>query len=480
MLSGFALRLSNMLNARVTYRTLIALNAVVALAILWSMRGENGGGDFRAYLGMAEGITHGSYSMWWMMDPPIPDTFRTPGYPLYIACALWLFNDWAVLKIVQAVFYALAVHLMLRLIDRHDRRLMAKNIFLLLLLPSVNIPHYIPLMLPEIPVIVCIAALLVSDPLWKRPTCIAAIGIGLLYGFIFQCRPIFLLFPFARLVCDALFARRSMAWGKNAVIMLSYIVTLMPYSVWNLRHHGVFSVTPLEGGAGVMHIGYWSGRIPNHFEKRYWGNTTGDEMVRFVPEADVPGNVAAFNREWDVIDSTLAPLLTARDSFVLLKARDKKAHLIPTFNTVYTLERERLLKAKTIAHIKEHPGYFTAYKFYSAIRLWVVGVPHDGFRAAGIAGKLAMIFSFLFTLAIFLASIILVPIAYRRRLLQWRNTYPLVLYVIYFWLIHIPFAIQTRYTIPVRMVLYVLLAMAITSLIEAREKRAGSVESRET
>jgi len=417
--------------------------------------------------------------MWWMMDPPLPDTFRTPGYPLYIACALWLFHDWAVLKIVQAVFYALALHLMLRLIDRHDRRLMAKNIFLLLLLPSVNIPYYISLMLPEMPVIVCIAALLVSDPLWKKPSWFAAIGIGLLYGFIFQCRPIFLLFPIARVMCDALFARRSIAWGKHAVIILTYVATLMPYGVWNLRHHGVFSVTPLEGGGGVLHIGYWSGRIPNHFETRYWGNTTGDEMVRFVPVADVPGNIVAFDREWDVIDSTLAPLRTAQDSIMLSKVRGGMEHAIPTYSTVYTLERERLLQAKTIAHIKEHPGYFAAYKFYSAIRLWVVGIPHDGFRAARIGGKLSMIFSFIFTLLIFLASIILVPIAYRRGLLQWRNTYPLVLYVLYFWMVHVPFVIQTRYTVPVRMVLYMLLALAVTALIGARGKQGRPPESHE-
>ena len=461
-------RLIPLLDARSTYYALLALNGLVVLTLWWSMRHDRGG-DFKAYIGEAEGIMHGSFSMFWMLDHPIPDTFRTPGYPLYIACILWLFGNWKALKIVQLIMYVLIVHFVLRLIDQYDDRPRAKNCFLLLLLLSPNIPWYIPVMSPEIPVILCISVLLVRDPLWKTQTWLGAIAAGLLYGFIFQCRPIFLFFPIARVVCDIAFASQRVAWGKSAVVVLTYVATLLPFGFWNLKEHGQFRLTPLEGGGGVMHMGYWSGRIPGHAEYHYWANTAGDEMMLFVPRADVPRNVALFEREWDGIDSALAPFVSAQDSFMLFQTK-RIEHAIPTYSTRYTLERERLLKGLTIAHIKEDPGYFTKYKIYSLFRLWIVGVPHDGFRTAGIIGKLSMLFAFAITLGIFLIATVVLPMAYRRGLMSLRNTYPLLLYVFYFWLTHLPFVIQTRYTIPVRMILYVLIALAISAFIGDKTK----------
>jgi hypothetical protein len=456
-----------LLGSRRTYHLLLFLNLLVALAVMWAFRTDRGN-DFRSYMGLAEGILHGTYSMWWMMDPPIPDTFRTPGYPLYLALVLKLFTDWKALKLIQAVLYVGAIHLSLRLIDRFDRQLSARNIFLLLLLPSINIPMYIGIVSPEVPVMAAIALLLVYDPVWQRPGWGAAVAIGLLYGFIFQCRPVFLLLPIARVAIDHFIFRDRAALARSVVMLATFLASLVPYGIWNNRHHGQFSVTPLEGGGGVFHLGYWSGLIPGHQEMHYWANIVGDEMLLFVPRASVPENVAAFEKEWALVGSTLQPLLTAQDSAMLARIATGEQNAIQTYNVRYTRARERMLKDLALAHIRERPWYYIRFKAYSLVRLWVVGIPHTEFQQAGALTKAKMIFQFGLTLAFFLAALVAIPWALVRGLLSFRKTYPLLLWVVYCTFIHLPFTIQTRYTVPVRLAFYVLLALALAALLRPR------------
>lgn len=83
-----------------------------------------------------------------------------------------------------------------------------------------------------------------------------------------------------------------------------------------------------------------------------------------------------------------------------------------------------------------------------------------------------MIYATASTAAVFLLGIVLLPWAYRKGVLTLRTSWPLVAYLLYFGVLHVPFTIQARYTTSVRFVLLILLAVAIHGLWTGRGTRS--------
>jgi hypothetical protein len=463
---------------RRTTLVLVALNFLVTCSILWVSR-HTVLSDTWSYLGLAEGILHGKYSMWWPLDTYHPDTFRTPGYPLFVAGVIKLFGHWKAALVVQFFFYWLAVYLTLKVIERLDPRRKVRNLFLLLLLPMVNVPYYIGQLYTEIPVLTAIALTLVlitrpGQRRWHDP-----FVLGLLFGFIFQCKPIFLLFPFGYALVAIWFDRSRSGIITNGSMLLTFMATVLPFALWNMRNHGVFKATPLEGAGSYMHIGYWGGKLPGYTDRFYLQNFMGDELVRFTPKDSIPAHVIEYEREWTSFLEELAPLLTAKDSAMLASR-----HLLPypaeaTYSTAYTMARERLLFNSTMEHFFHDPIYMVTYKLYSAVRLWVIGIQRNDLLTASGFGKIQMIYATLSTGIVFLLSLVLIPWAYRARVLALRSTWPFLAYLVYFGIMHVPFTIQARYTTSVRFVLLALLALSIAGLCRgARNVPQGDPRSK--
>lgn len=461
--------LRKLLQSGSTTKVLYWANMAVAFSIALLSR-NTVLGDTSSYLGLAEGIRHGNFSMWWEIAGDYPDTFRTPGFPLLIAIVTSLTGTWKAMLGLNLVLYGIALFLTLRSIQFIDPRPQARNVFLLLLLPLLNVPFYIGQVYPEIPSLAAISAVLYILTRKGAMGTGMAIGLGLLYGFIFQCKPVFLLFPFLMPIVERVVLGRWAKLSTHLMAIVVFVITLMPFGFWNLKHHGLFSVTPLEGGAGVMHMGVWAGKIPGYTEKVYWHNFTGDELVQFTPEDSVPGNIKEYEQEWATINAQLAPLLTAKDTLMLASGALLSHSATPTYNTAYTLERERLLRNMAIEDAIKWPGYIFAYKSYSAVRLWVIGIQRGDFAKATLAQKAGLLYGPITTGGLFLLFILVVTIALIHRKFRIKDTWPFLLFVAYFGLIHIPFVIQARYTTPVRFAMLVVLSLTSVALFAPTRK----------
>jgi len=459
-----AVRLQRILGTRQAYLVLIALNVLVTLGIMWATRNVILS-DTWSYLGLAEGILNGEYSMWWSLDGEYPDTFRAPGYPLFIAAIMSVFGTWKAVIGVQFVLYWVALYFTLRTIARFDPRLVARNLFLLFLLPMVNVPYYVAQVYTEIPVLAALSVVLFLVMRPGRWSILVSIVLGLLFGFIFQCKPVFLLFPLLFSVTAFLLEKRGSDFRGHGVMLVTFFVTLLPFGFWNLRHHGVFKVTPVQGGGGYMHFSYWCGKMPAYTDHISLRNFTGDELIRFTPEDSVPGNIAAFEKEWAGINAQLDLLLTAKDSAMFRAREGMKYPAENTFNSQYAMLQEKLLMQKGLEHMWNDPVYTLAYKSYSAVRLWVIGIQRGDYASASMGGKVQMLYATASTGVMFLLSLVLLPLAYRRGVIGLRGTWPMLLSLVYVGVFHIPFTIQARYTTCVRFAMFALLAMAITGLL---------------
>jgi hypothetical protein len=150
----------------------------------------------------------------------------------------------------------------------------------------------------------------------------------------------------------------------------------------------------------------------------------------------------------------------------MLEAQELGKGLFRTYGVEYTVAREKALMSATLEHIRADPWYTIKFKAYTAVRLWVTGVSMDRFRSASTIGLVAELYPFLLSLSIFLLAVFIVPMAIRndRQLLY--RTIPLMVWLLYFGAIHIPFVIQARYTIPVRLLLLALIAICIEQIVD--------------
>lgn len=449
---------------------LVGLN-VITTGLVASASFHTIGGDHYTYLGYAEGLLHGRYSYWYFLPDYVPDTFRNPGYPLFLFLLKRLGAGEAGIRLVQVGLYAATMGLVLRLAARYEalQSWLVRNVFLLLLLPNVQLAYFATLIFPEVLVaflLVVYGTVALTWPVgaWRR-----TLALAVLAGLIFQTRPIFILFPLVQLGLDLGLARpRGARAGVQVVALLALFgATMLPYALWNYRHHGMFKPTSLEGGAGVMQIGFWALRMPGYLEHRYWGNRMGEELVTFVPPAEVPRSIAAFNHEWDVIDAQCQPLLTVRNRRDLLLMH-QNGNLFPTYSTAYTLRREHLLMQANLADIRREPGYYLLTRLYTLVRLWVTGVQLNIWHAA--TTPLAQV-RVLYPMAVsgltfLLALASLAWTAWRRRSVGWPAWGFSLALLAYFGVVHLPFAIQARYTVPVRP--WLLLLIALTAAAWAR------------
>lgn len=178
-------------------------------------------------------------------------------------------------------------------------------------------------------------------------------------------------------------------------------------------------------------------------------------------------HISEFERDWDRIDSACAPYLTTRDS-ALFREGGRRAWVWNTFNTEYTRERERWLWQLTVDRVKENPWYFAKLKAWTAVRLWVIGIQRGTFLEASMTGKIKQALPTALTLAQFLLFVIAVPIALRKDRSLMRKLLPALVVVFYGWAIYIPFVIQSRYTVPLRMAFLLVIAAACSTLLQRK------------
>ena len=466
-------RLSRFFASVTLFRALLVMVILAGIAVCYAASGSSGG-DHHSYLSYVEGIRHGRYSCWWFYADYIPDTLRNPGYPVFLYLLSFLSNRVGLIQVTQVVLYVAAVGLMLYAIRRQYANgpgswLLIANLFLLLLLPNLNIAHYASQVVPELLNTFLLTAYFCLVVFWSPGSWRRAVVLALVGGAAFQTRPVFLFLPVLQLGMEWLMLRPQFRVGPALIQLALYGLTMIPYGLWNQRNHGQFRITSLEGGAGIMQLGFWGFRMPGYFERRNFGNIMGNEAIRFVDDADIPGYIAAYEHEWDEIDHELRPYYTRTDSLYLDSMRAHKPFMIMTRSSRLTTRREELMRDYTIRHIRQEPGYYLKTRVFTFFRLYVTGVQLDDWaKAKGAVGCLKVLYPFLVSAVTFLLALVLVPLALWRRRVGGFAFWLALLITIYFGAIHVPFAIQARYTTPVRMLLIYVTAVSAGSLWQRR------------
>ena len=461
------------LQQRNTYFFFSALVVLVSL-LLWAMNRNVESGDHYTYLFYLKGFEAGRYSYWYFLEDYIPDTFRNPGYPLFLYLLSFISPSVHFIQFVQWVLLMGAVIIMLKIIELYQQGYLIKNLFLIFVLLNFVTLSYSAYVFPENLVLFVITLIVFVEIKWESGWK-KTILLVFLYGFCFQVRPVILFIPFIRFAYYLYFRSKEKPLFNIAFIVL-FAATLLPYAFWNKKHHDQFKITPLEGGGGVMYLGYWSPKMLNVVEDRYWRNVMyEDALFNFVDMKDVPHHVKLFNNEWDSIERICSKYMTAKDTAILLEMK-KHPHLFVTYNTTYTLEREKLLKELAVRHYLSDLKYTVSLKTYTFFRLWYTGLTAKQFMSERMSVFIPQLLAFLTTFTTLLLFIgYFLYALFRRRDLLLNMMIPLF-WCAYFAAIHVPFAIQSRYTIPVRFLYLFVLVYLMYHVHSKKEQQPTAIQ----
>jgi hypothetical protein len=223
---------------------LVAVLLRIGLILAWPQPVR--GTDADQYIRLATNLVEGNGYSLWPNAPYDPDVYRSPGYPLFLAVAL---------KAGLGLRGIIGLQVFLEL----TTLVLAAGLFSRKVSPAAGRGAFVAAML--CPFTAAIPTLLLSESL-ALPLITAifiisltalrrrAVLLGLCWGLLVLTRGGFL--PGLGLAAALLGweeRRRPTGSPLRAIVHFSIaaLLILAPYGVWNLNHHGRFSVTPLAG-----------------------------------------------------------------------------------------------------------------------------------------------------------------------------------------------------------------------------------------
>ena len=459
-----ALKISVILNNKWLYRCLIFFIGLASI-LIFNISSNINFPDAKGYWLMAEGIINGRFSSWHFLTDYYPETLRTPGYPLFLAFCRLFSDSTFFVKIIQLLLYFTSVLICLSILKPLGKGFIYRNVFLLLLLPNVQIVYYSGYVASEM-LSIFLTVLMIKCSLRDKKKSDAVI-LGIVSYLLFITKPAFLIFPFALASYILFLDRKNLSY--SFCFILTFSVLLIPFGVWNKINHGKFKITSVEGGAGVAHLGFWQLKLPDGYQEPfYWYNNTSYDLTKphFYAEDELEKNKIEFEKEWFSILNELGQYNSPEDSVNLNLMNSDNPGIFLLYNSEFTLQREHLLWNLTLNNIKENPIYYSKSRFYHLVRFYVTGINYKVLEnSKNFTEKIKAIFPFFVTLIFIFFGLLLSTVIIFRRKNQLSKYIPLVLLVWYIALVHLPFAIQARYTVPVHLIIILITSISINKLI---------------
>lgn len=243
-------------NREVTLLALLALGVGLAACALVMSAAFAGGldpvrltGDAKGYVQLAENLhAHGAFSF--SKEAPFaPDSFRAPGYPMFLATLFALTGNWLAVLVLQALLLALApVLLYLLLRPFHERGAWWGAV--VFVFEPIRLYASSTLLSDGLFVCLLLGALLCLSNAARRRSLAWALLAGFLLGVSVLVRPIAQFLP---LFFVGVYFASGMPWRKAAVLcaasLLLCAIAVLP---WMTRNHSLF------GHWGISSVGSYN------------------------------------------------------------------------------------------------------------------------------------------------------------------------------------------------------------------------------
>jgi len=417
------------------------------------------------YWSLAEGMHHGKFSAWYFLPVDTPETLRTWGYPFFLYLCQFFTDSQLFPKLVQLLIYGVSIFLILKLIKHFYKSLAYRTVFLICLVFNNHLSFYSGVLIAEC-LTLFFVTLFATVYILQKESYAKYILLALICFALYQLRPIFMLFPVFLLLYVLVLNRSRLKYCL--VLLVVFLLSLVPFALWNKANHGVYKVTPLEGGYGVaLQGGYWEYRLPIGFTAPYyWGMNIDDDLLQpsFISKEEKEAGAKIYVKDWEEMEATLHSKYATKEDFLReIYEKDpvnayRRNFII--YGSQYTVAREEMLKKKFIGYVKENPFFYFKTRVYGFFRQWVTGINRTQLASAkNLKGYITALYPFLVTFIFILMGLLVVCTSLLRKKLSWKQFDILFLFIGYIAVIDIPFGVMSRYTVPVH--LFILMLVSI-------------------
>lgn len=451
-----------------TFYVLCFINIIVSL-VIFKISSANAFPDEKGYWIMGKSILDGKFSSWYTLSKYYPETLRTPGYPLFLAFCQLFSNSTIFVKIFQLLFYFASIFLCTLILKINHSTYLLRNLFLLILIPNIQIVFYAGCVSSEI--LTTFFLVLTTYLFLLKRSLSNAVFIALTCYAMFILRPAFLLFPSIFILYFIIIEKKNFKY--YFLFTSTYLVLLIPFGIWNKVNHGIFKITPIEGGGGVAHLGFWQLKLPDGYtEKFYWGNSTSHDYTqpKLYSINEQNQNAKLFEAEWTVLSSELKKYESAEDSVYLDYMRKNNPGIFLLHNSKYTLARESALWKLTRQNIINDPLYYLESRIYHFARVYVTGINIKNLeKSTSLLNKIKNIYPFIVTLIFIFLGMLFITICLLFKKVKFDKSFVYILSMWYCGIIHLLFVIQSRYTIPVHLIVLTILSLTIFQILKSKQ-----------
>lgn len=428
--------------------------------------------DGFSYIQMAKGLLVGRFSSWYFFPEYIPETLRMFGYPFFLSVFLRFCDGDFPVKFVQLGMHFAAIYVALRIIAHRISGNIAQLIFLGLTAINIQVPYYAGQIATETATgffLILYCYMMMVPP----QTGVNGALTGLLAAVVFQLRPGYLYLPFGIAIASIVFPGILKGrWTFIVAKLAIFICLLIPYGLWNKKHHGVFKVTSLAGAASGAHMGYWAFLLPRDYNVNFiWGQfTIPNEFFMFslyrLTDSERARNAVMFEAEKEAIFSKITPLESDADRKTIDLMERLHPNVFLLHNTAYTMAREKVQARYLLTHIAENPGDYFLARTITFARLWFTGINLTHLKSAtSIPAKFKVILPCLITFCFIFLGFLFSTLCFGLRVLDWREWAVPYTIAVYAAGSHSIFPISARYTVPIHLLLLMLVAVAASRLL---------------
>lgn len=413
--------------------------------------------DQRGYQRLGEALaTTGRFTRYSDAEVFVPEVIRTPGYPAFVAAIYRVFgvgNDLAVA--IAQVFVFAAICLLAFFIGRRAAGERAGLVAAAIAALFPPLPYFGSLIVTELwtTFVATVAMLWCVRACQQKRLRDYAIA-GVLFSAITLVRPAFVLMPFFFAVAVPLLVRSqrtAVALRGWTAVVVTALLTLMPWFAYNYINLGQITLSPAGGIGRGLWEGTWQGRWSGRLQAELinLADATPDRellntrVVAKAQDANLPAEpMLQYVNEWrDIRDIWNTPVDPAERARARVRA-----------------DGEYLRHA--LDNMREDPiGHLRRRVTIGAFVLWAADVP---IRYGDINSTPTFIIRTLWIAQALLMVLALVGAVRLSRRGRWLEAVLLALPIAYVTGVHLPLLCEARQSLPVKPVVIVLAAIAVT------------------
>jgi len=400
------------------------------------------------------------------VQPFVPETIRTPGYPLVVAAAYRVFGEHhvAVAGVQAAMFAAICVLVFSITARLATRRVALVAATLTALYPP--IPYYGALVVTEV-----FTTLIITLALWTSLRAIqdrdrgSFVATGLLLGLAALTRPTFALFPVALVMVVAVAAAIRGEWSRLprwGWTLGAFAIVLSPWLLYNVVYVHRLTISPAGGIGRATWEASWQGTWPGRVQAALTtiaedtpDSAALDEAVsRLAAASNLPAPpMITYVHQWRDIRTIWDSPTDPRERAEKRIAADEEYWRVGLEN----IKRDRV-------------GHVIRRITIGSLVLWIAEIP---IRYSHINSVRPIVIR-----AIWLAQAVLLALALFGLLLLARRGHlfevaPFAAILVYITAIHLPMLAEARYSLPAKPAVLVLATVALAELLHRMLPQTG-------